>query len=656
MTTTRHAVTPVPIRRVTIDDEFWAPRRAVWRKTTIPSVFDRFEQDGALTNFDKVRDASSGAQGAAHGGRPWYDGLMYEMIRGCADFLAAERDPALETRLDGYIERIAAAAACDPNGYVNTYTQLVEPDHRWGMNGGDDNWQHDVYNAGAMVEAAVHYFLATGKTALLAVAVKLANHMCDVMGPPPKANVVPGHSIAEEAVVKLYRLFRQQPELKGQMPAPVHEERYLKLAEFWIENRGNHEGRPGKVANWREYGQDHLPVLQQPTIEGHAVRATLLCTGLVAAAMENEREDYFAAAKRLWDNMTGRRMYVTGGVGSRHEDEAFEADYSLPNDGYLETCAAIGAAFFHHNMSLAFGEAGYVDELERVLYNGILCGVSLDGATFTYENPLQASAQARRWAWHTCPCCPPMLMKVMGALPGYLYAYDASGLYVNLYAGSRASIPLPDRAVNIRQTTRYPWHGQVTLTIEPDRPGRFSLFLRIPAWCQGAQIAVNGQPIEPIEIVRGYARIDANWQAGDTVELNLPMPVQRVKAHPSVTAGAGRIALMRGPLVYCFEEADNGKPIDRLVLPAGGLAKIESVSGSLGGMIVLRGEAWTREQARWPDALYLPDDQWPDMRPVRFTAIPYYANANRAPGEMAVWVQDGTGCDDAPLTPDDKAG
>ena len=303
-----HPLTPVPIQQVVIDDEFWSPKLKVWREVTIPDCFAKFEKDGALTNFDKIRDGTGGD----HGGPPWYDGLIYEMIRGCADFLAAKRDAALEARLDGYIERIAAAAARDPAGYLNTYTQLTEPNHRWGLNGGDDNLQHDVYNAGAMIEAAVHYYRATGKTRLLQVATRLANHMSDVMGTPPKKNVVPGHSLGEEALVKLYLLFRDQPGLKSKMPVPVDEQRYLKLAEFWIENRGNHDGRK----SYGPYGQDHKPVLQQETIEGHAVRATLLCAGLVAAANVNGREDYLTAAQRLWNNMVQRRMYVMGGLGA----------------------------------------------------------------------------------------------------------------------------------------------------------------------------------------------------------------------------------------------------------------------------------------------------------------------------------------------------
>ena len=288
-----------------------------------------------------------------------------------------------------------------------------------------------------MVEAAVHYYRATGKTRLLQVATKLANHMADVMGPPPKKNVVPGHSLGEEALVKLYLLFREQPELKSQMPVPVDEQRYLKLAEFWIENRGNHEGRK----SYGPYGQDHQPVLQQETIEGHAVRATLLCAGLVAAAQVNGREDYLTAARRLWENMVQRRMYVIGGLGAVAGHEGFGPDYVLPNNGYLETCAAIGAGFFHHNMNLALGDARYADELERVLYNAVLARRLAQGGHLLLREPARSGTRsARAGRGIGCPCCPPMFLKIMGALPGYIYAQEPGAVYVNLFVGSQATL------------------------------------------------------------------------------------------------------------------------------------------------------------------------------------------------------------------------
>ncbi len=625
-----HQLAPVPIQQVSIDDEFWSPKLKVWREVTIPDCFAKFEKDGALTNFDKIRDGTGGE----HGGPPWYDGLIYEMIRGCADFLASERDPALEARLDGYIERITAAAAKDPNGYLNTWTQLKEPSHRWGLNGGDDNLQHDVYNAGAMVEAAVHYCRATGKTQLLRVATKLANHMIDVMGPPPKKNVVPGHSLGEEALVKLYLLFRERPELKSQMPLPVDEQCYLKLVEFWIENRGNHEGRK----SYGPYGQDHKPVLQQETIEGHAVRATLLCAGLVAAAEVNGREDYLTAARRLWENMVHRRMYVIGGLGAVAGHEGFGPDYVLPNNGYLETCAAIGAGFFHRNMNLAFGDARYADELERVLYNAVLPGVSLKGDSYFYENPLEAGLKRSRWAWHSCPCCPPMFLKIMSALPGYIYAQDVDGAYVNLFIGSQGTLTIKGTRVAVRQTTHYPWTGEVKLTLQPEREIEFALNLRLPGWCLDPKLGLNGSPWAKIEKVRGYARVQRKWRPDDVVDLSLPMPVQRLKAHPKVEADIGRVALQRGPLVYCLEAVDNAGHVRNLVIAPDAQLSAKHRPDLLGGVTVLESEALSLQRAPWAESLYVPSDSVPGVTKVEFTAIPYFANANRQPGEMMVWM------------------
>ena len=628
-----HRVAPVPIQQVVIQDDFWSPKLKVWREVTIPDCLAKFENDGALTNFDKIRDGIGGE----HGGPPWYDGLIYEMIRGCADFLASERDPALEARLDGYIERIAAAAAKDPDGYLNTWTQLKAPTQRWGLNGGNDVEQHDVYNAGAMVEAAVHYYRATAKTRLLQVATRLANHMADVMGPPPKKNVVPGHSLGEEALVKLYLLFRERPDLKSRMSVPVDEGRYLKLAEFWIENRGNHEGRSfGRFDG--TYAQDHKPVLQQDTMEGHAVRATLLCAGLAATANANGRQDYLDAARRLWENMVQRRMYVIGGLGAVAGHEGFGPDYVLPNNGYLETCAAIGAGFFHHNMNLALADARYADELERVLYNAVLPGVSVQGNTYFYENPLEAGPKRARWAWHGCPCCPPMFLKIIGALPSYIYATDNSGIYVNLFAGSRATLILNGVKVMLQQTTRYPWDGALRLSVEPEREMEFGVYPRLPAWCGEPQIRLNGTLVAAVERVRGYARLERKWRRGDVVELTLPMPVQRLKAHPKVEADVGLVALQRGPLVYCLEAVDNGGHVGNLVIPPEAQLRAEHRGDLLGGVTVIRGPALAVHRVEWPDRLYLPSASVPGITNTDFTAVPYFANANRQPGEMKVWM------------------
>lgn len=623
---------PVPVGQVTIDDGFWSPKLETWRTVTLPDILNKLEENGALTNFDRVRDGVPGE----HGGPPWYDGLLYETIRGSADFIGQRPDPVLEGRIDAIIERVAAAAARDPGGYVNTYTQMVCPDQRWGMNGGDDNWQHDVYNAGAMVEAAVHYWRATGKTRLLEVATRLANTMCDTMGPPPRANVVPGHSIAEEAFVKLYLLFRDRPQLKAQMPFTIEEQRFLELAEFWIENRGHTEGRRA----FGSYGQDHQPVLEQETIEGHAVRATLLCAGLTAAAGVNGREDYKAAAVRLWESMVRRRMYVTGGLGAVAGHEGFGPDYVLPNSGYLETCAAVGAAFFHHNLGLLTGDGECVDELERALYNGVLVGTSLAGDSYFYENPLERGPEVSRWAWHSCPCCPPMFVKAMGALPGYIYATGPNDLYVNLFIGSSAHGEVGGVDVTVTQETRYPWDGDVRITVHPARAAAFAVHVRIPRWSRGATLTVNGSAIPMGHVDHGYVRMERTWTPGDEVLLHLPMPPRKVRAHPQVEADRGRVALARGPLVYCLEGMDNGGSARRIALSPSSPVSARWRPDLLGGVMVLEGTGWVSNPADWP-GLYAAEDQVPQGERQAVTAVPYYASANREATDMVVWMSDG---------------
>jgi DUF1680 family protein len=641
-----HRLRAIPIQQVAIEDGFWSPKRAVWRAVTIPDCFTKFENDrgGAINNFDRVRDGKVGG----HAGPEWYDGLIYEMIRGTADFLAARRDAELERRLDGYIERIAAAQARDPDGYLNTWTQLMAPSKRWGLNGGNDVQQHDVYNCGAMVEAAVHYYLATGKTNLLRVAVKFANCACDVMGPPPKANVIPGHAGPEEAFSALYLLFRARPELKAEMPVPIDEDRYLKLAEFWIDNRGNHQGR----TDYGSYDQDHKLVFRQETLEGHAVRATLMGTGLAALADINGQTEYYQSACRLWNNMISRRMHVNGGVGASRAGEAFAADYILPNNGYLETCAAIGSGFFSRNMNLLCGDARYVDELERSLYNASLAGVSLAGDTYFYEDPLEGAENRVRWSWHSCPCCPPMFLKIMGAMPGYVYAQDDRGIYVNLFVGSRAEVRLPsgpsaELKISLRQTTRYPWQGDVKFEVDPEKRAEFDLNIRIPGWCQGAsspddlyqvigrpargaaRLTVNGQTIKDPELVRGYARLHRRWKPGDVVQLAMDMPVRKIKAHPKVEADVGRVALMRGPLVYCLEGADNARGVRNLVVRPESQFSAEFRADLLGGSTVVTGSA---------TAVYREASGELKEEAAELLAVPYFANCNRQPCEMAVWL------------------
>ncbi|MEN6306386.1 MAG: beta-L-arabinofuranosidase domain-containing protein, partial [Anaerohalosphaeraceae bacterium] len=653
-----HILHPVPVCDVKIKDAFWSPKFDTWSRVTIRDVLTKFEKGGAFRNFDRV----AGVLDGKHEGPPWHDGLIYETIRGGSDLLIAFPDNNLEKQIDGYIERIYAAAAKNPNGYIMTYTQLDEPGHYWGLNGGSERWQHDVYNAGALVEAAVHYYQATGKTRLLEVAVRLANHMCDIMGPSPRKNIVPSHSLPEEAFVELYLLFRGNLPLREKLSIPVDERRYLELAEFWLENRGNHCGKPTTeewAANeaachkwireqnygsdrpgWGAYSQDHMSIFKQETLEGHAVRATLMCTGLSAAARVNGQAKYGEASHRLWNNMVGKRMHITGGVGSFAHEEKLGGDYVLPNDAYLETCAAVGAGFFHRNMNLLFGDAKYIDELERTLYNNVLSSVSLEGRHYNYQNPLSASSN-HRWEWNDCPCCPPMFLKIISALPGYIYASDDDGLYINLFIGSNAEVVIKNTPVKVIQKTKYPWQGAVSLVFEPKQSKEFSVYVHVPGWAQGSEnslglyrsdlgtppivFKVNGKAITMPTMIRGYAVITRTWNKGDTVEFELPIQPRRVYAHPDVVANRGRVVLQSGPLVYCFEQIDNPK-ISSCFLGPDSSFRLEYKPDLLGGVNVITGEIFSLNHDK-------------TAKKAEFTAIPFYCQDNRPDsGRIEVWM------------------
>jgi len=591
----------ISLKQVKIKDDFWTSKLNLYQDVTLIDSFEKFENDrgGAINNFDRVASGKSGN----HAGPPWYDGLIYEMIRGAADFLHHKPDPELENRLDGYIERIKKAANYSGDGYLNTWTQLMEPDHRFGFNGGFLRWQHDVYNIGAMVEAAVHYWDATKKTKLLGVAVNAANYTYDTIFSERLA-IVPSHSGPEEAFVKLYKLFKEHPGLKKDLQLDIDENKYFQLVEYWIENRSNHANGPdwendndekciewirnkeygqNNRPSWGSYAQDHEPTLEQETIEGHAVRATLLFTGVVKAYRENNNPKYEKAVKRIWDNMVMKRMHISGGVGAIHQDEKFGEDYYLPNNAYLETCSAIGACFFHQLMSITFKDSKYADEVERVLYNNILNGVALNGKKYFYENPLEGKC-VNRWDWHLCPCCPPMFFKILSELPSYIYSYDDYNLFVNQYIGSSADILLSNNWVKISQVSEMPWEGNVSITVTPVSQTRFNLKLRVPGYVRGIEnpgdlyasknnssddfdILLNGRKIDG-EIVDGYFNINHFWTPGDKVQIRFPLPIRTIQSHSSVEENKEKVSFMRGPILYCFESIDNQK-LDHEILKPG---------------------------------------------------------------------------------------
>ncbi len=650
--------------KANINDAFWSPKFELWRTTTANDVLNKFEgkhlpakeqvDNNVFENFDKIAGGKKGKGG--HAGLPWFDGLIYESIRGIGDLNIQHPDAVLQARLDGYIDRIYAAQQADPDSYINTYTDLMEPTHHWGDNGGLLRYQHDVYNAGMLIEAGVHYYKATGKTKLLIVATRFANYMSNLMGPVPKRNIVPAHSGPEEAVLKLYKLYKENPALKKKLGIPVNEKAYYELAKFWIENRGVNTGYPlwqtwgndkaekwikdqkykeGTVTNatrptWGDYAQDSISVFKQKTIEGHAVRATLLATGITAVALESHDPQYMQTADQLWDNMVGRRMFVTGGVGAIAHDEKFGPDYYLPTDAYLETCAAVGAGFFSQRMNELTGNGKYMDEFERVLYNNVLTGVSLSGNQYTYQNPLNAHDHSR-WAWHSCPCCPPMFLKMVSELPNYIYASSGDNLFVNMFIGSDASIRLANKTlVAVSQQTNYPWEGKITVKVDPEKESAFSLSLRIPGWARGKEnpydlyksnltssytLMVNGSLANAV-INNGYAVINRKWKKGDQVELQLPMTPRFVTANTQVKDLRNSIAIASGPIVYSVEAADNGN-VEQLQVDTATALQLQHRNDFLNGVNVITGKTVAGKT---------------------FTAIPYYAVGNREAKGYKVWL------------------
>jgi DUF1680 family protein len=627
----------VPVEKVIVTDSFWAPRLQLFRTTTINDVFTKFEgyhdsqisQGDAFSNFDRVAQGQLGAGG--HVGDPWWDGLIYESIRAAADFLKSKSDAALEGRVDAYIHRIKAASDSDPDGYINTSIQLANPPNQRFMNG----FFHESYNAGCLAEAGIHYYQATGKTELLYAACRFANYLCSIMG-PGKANYVPEHAIAEEAFIKLYQLFKSDASLKNKLsPLIINEDNYRALVEFWIENRGNHANRLNNMI-WNSpdiyYAQDHDYYYNQKTCAGHAVRATLFYTGIIACGRENGVQTYLASAQTLWDDMIGKQMYLTGGLGSTSGGEAFGGDYHLPNDGYCETCASVGGGFYCQRMNMAFADGKYTDILETELYNGILGGIGLQGTTYYYQQPLVATDYSR-WNWHPCPCCPPMFLKIMSEMPGYIYSHCGDSVYANLFVGSNATVSMPGYDLTIRQTTGYPWLGTVTFHLSLQNTHAFGFLVRIPAWSKTTRLILNGQSISP-SVNNGYACINRTWKNNDSLQMTIDMTPQRAYADLHVAADAGRVGLRRGPIVYCLEGVDNhyatnGDYNFDCYLPKSAMIHDQYEPTLLGGIYSLNAQAVLMETDAQNAVVT-------KSAPVK--AIPFYARANRTSGKMNVWI------------------
>ncbi|MDQ3328094.1 MAG: glycoside hydrolase family 127 protein, partial [Chloroflexota bacterium] len=574
---------------------------------------------GRLDNFRRA----SGKVDLPFQGIYFNDSDVYKWLEGAAWTLATGDHPDLAHMVETAIREMTDAQ--QPDGYLNTYFLFEHEAERW------SNLRdlHEMYCAGHLIQAAVAYHRATGDERLLTVARRLADHICAVFGPEPgKRPGTDGHEEIEMALVELYR--------------DTGEAHYLHQAEYFVNARGQ------ALVGGDEYHQDHAPFRDQRKIVGHAVRAVYLNAGATDVYTETGDESLRAALDGLWENMTQKRMYVSGGIGSRYEGEAFGQDYELPNArAYTETCAAIGSVMWNWRMLQLDGEARYADLIEHTLYNAVLSGLSLDGQSYFYQNPLEDDGTHRRQPWFGCACCPPNVSRTLASLPGYLCSVSEDGVWVHVYAEGNAHLSLTDgRTVELRQRTQYPWDGTVEFEIHGE--GAFALWLRLPGWCAaGATLEINGIRVDTPLVPGSYVELRREWTPGDVVRLTMPMPVRGITCHPSVAENVGRIALMRGPLLYCVEAADNPDvDLGSLIVSSGSAFSAEEIPGLLGGLVVLRGDARVAPpDDAWASTLYRAADTATDQPPgaaTQITAIPYYAWANREAGPMRVWLRTGS--------------
>lgn len=631
-----YPITPVHSRKVSITDGFWQPRRETNRNKTIPYNLKKCEETGRIENF--VRTSKKNGEPWT-GGPPFNDSDVYKVLEAIALSLQVSPDPGLKALADSVIDKIATAQLED--GYINTFYSLVvakkaEDPQNWMFRG--DRWtylshSHELYCAGHLMEAAVAYYLATNEQKLLDVAISFADHIESVFGEDRQKNT-PGHPEIEIGLIKLFRV--------------TNDEKYLKLARFFIDERGS-PGRKKDYGYLDEYfdqpgemAQDHKPFLEQDRPVGHAVRAGYLYAGVADVAALTGDQTYILALKRIWESLVSKALYITGGIGCRHNAESFGKDYELPNaTAYTETCAAIANIFWNHRMFLLLGDAKYLDIVERTLYNGFLAGVSMSGDAFFYPNPLESDGlftfnkgTATRQPWFNCSCCPTNVARFFPDIGGYAYARRDRDLFINLFIAGNCRIEGQDFSVGITQETKYPWSGSVRIEVEPDISQRFALYIRIPGWSSGKPVASDlysylekpsGKPAIKINGVQfqyqptdGFAHIDREWEKGDLVEVELPMPVHRVISHPNITTNAGRVALERGPVVYCAEAIDNGGHALDIKLSDSTDLDVSVNQDLLGGVSTIVGKTSGGKD---------------------FMAIPYYAWSHRGVGEMAVWLK-----------------
>jgi len=616
-----YPIRPVPFTSVKVNDNFWAPRIQKNHEITIPIALKQCEITGRIKNFKIAGKLEKGSFCSIY---PFDDSDIYKIIEGASFSLQTYPDKNLENDIDTLIGYIGLAQESD--GYLYT-NRTIDPNHthewagkeRW-VN--DPNLSHELYNLGHLYEAAAAHYTATGKRNLLDIAIKSANLVDKEFG-PGKLKYYPGHQVIEMGLVKLFRV--------------TNDERYLNLAKFFLDTRG-----PGGD----EYCQAHKRVFDQDKIVGHAVRATYMYSGMADIAAILHDDAYSKPLFKIWNDLLSTKYYITGGIGSSGSNEGFGDPYDLPNmAAYCETCASIGLVYWNYRMFLLTGESKYYDVLERTLYNALISGVSLSGDHFFYPNVLESRGQHERSEWFGCACCPGNICRFLPSLPGYIYAIHKDQLYTNLYVNCTAKVDIDGVQTEVEQITNFPNDGKVSIILHPTQNTNFTLKLRIPSWVNGQPVstdlytftrstqsnislAINGKQ-QSFKVENGYISVNKNWSNNDKVELSLPMEVRMIKANQKVLADKGKVALQRGPLLYCMEWPDNNGKVLNLVADSTAGFKTEFMNDLLNGVTIVKGQAKTTA---------IDNGKIEEGKTIEFTAIPYYAWANRGAGEMSVWM------------------
>lgn len=626
---TNHAhgypINPVPFTSVKVNDAFWGQRLEASRNVTIPLAFSKCEETGRYENFVKAANPSEDYE---VGGLSFDDTDVYKTIEGASYLLQTYPDKKLEKYIDSVL--VIVAAAQEPDGYLYTSrTMNPKHPHEWA---GSKRWEkvedlsHEFYNLGHMVEGAIAHYQATGKRNFLDIAIKYADCVCREIGDKPGQVVaVPGHQIAEMALAKLYLVTGDQ--------------KYLDQAKFFLDKRGY-------TSRKDEYSQAHLPVIEQDEAVGHAVRAAYMYAGMADVAALTSDTSYTHAIDKIWENIVGKKLYITGGIGATNHGEAFGKNYELPNmSAYCETCAAIGNVYVNHRLFLLHGESKYYDVLERTLYNGLISGVSIDGGGFFYPNPLESMGQHQRQPWFGCACCPSNIARFIPSLPGYVYAVKDNNVFVNLFMSNEAKLEVEGKSISLKQSTNYPWDGDIAVEITKTSSKPFAMNIRIPGWVKnqvvpsdlysytdskrlGYQITVNGMEVKS-ETANGYVVLHRKWKKGDKVEIHFDMEPRTVKANEKVEADRGRVSIERGPLVYCAEWPDNDFNVLNILMNRDPKFEVISKPEVLNGITMIKTGAQTLDYDSNGRLV---------TKDVTLNMIPYYAWAHRGSGNMAVWI------------------